>query len=165
MGGGEFTWYATANVDRFAGAPREWLKRRFGGWHDPIPELIESSKLILEHGAYDLPALPRWSVGRVTLLGDSAHACTPNLGQGGCMALEDAAVLAKCLAGDFASGFQQYEGLRRGRTRGIQQRSLWMGAVGQWQSGVLVAGRRLVTGLLPAGWFEWNLRRVYSYEA
>ena len=81
------------------------------------------------------------------------------------MALEDALVLAKCLAGDFATGLHRYEELRRGRTRGIQQRSLWMGAVGQWLSRALVAGRRVVTRLLPAGWFEWNLRRVYAYEA
>ena len=51
------------------------------------------------------------------------------------------------------------------RARSIQQRSLWMGAVGQWQSGALVAGRRVVTRLLPAAWFEWNLRRAYAYEA
>ena len=165
IGGGKFTWYATANAERRSGVPREWLRERFAGWHEPIPELIESAELILEHGAYDLPALPRWTVGRVTLLGDAAHACTPNLGQGGCMALEDALVLAKCLAGDFATGLHRYEELRRGRTRGIQQRSLWMGAVGQWQSRALVAGRRVVTRLLPAGWFEWNLRRVYAYEA
>ena len=62
-------------------------------------------------------------------------------------------------------GKHRYERVRRGRARRIQQRSLWMGAVGQWQSGVLVAGRRVVTSLLPAGWFEWNLRRVYAYEA
>ena len=166
IGGGKFTWYATANGARREGAvERSWLADRFSGWHEPIPELIETAELILEHGAYDLPALPRWTVGRVTLLGDAAHACTPNLGQGGCMALEDAQVLAKCLAGDFGEGLQQYEGLRRGRTRGVQQRSRWMGTIGQWQSEAMVAGRGLVTSLLPAGLFEWNLRRVYSYEA
>ena len=68
--------------------------KRFAGWHEPIPALIESTELILENGAYDLPPLPRWTAGRVTLLGDAAHPCTPNLGQGGGMALEDAMVLA-----------------------------------------------------------------------
>ena len=88
IGGGRFTWYATANGDRRSGVPKDWLRERFAGWHEPIPELIDSAELFLEHGAYDLPALPRWTVGHVTLLGDAAHACTPNLGQGGCMALE-----------------------------------------------------------------------------
>src|SRR6201998_4241865 len=88
----------------------------------------------------------------VTLLGDAAHPCTPNLGQGGCMALEDALVLAKCISGGRAieSALQRYESLRRRRTRHIQQRSLLMGHIGQWQNRAAVSGRRMVTSLLPA---------------
>jgi 2-polyprenyl-6-methoxyphenol hydroxylase-like FAD-dependent oxidoreductase len=129
--------------------------------------LIESTELILENGAYDLPPLPRWTSGRVTLLGDAAHPCTPNLGQGGCMALEDALVLAKCVSGDSSieSSLRRYESIRRRRTRHIQQRSLLMGHIGQWQNRAAVSGRRLVTSLLPAALFEHNLKRVYSYEA
>jgi 2-polyprenyl-6-methoxyphenol hydroxylase-like FAD-dependent oxidoreductase len=59
----------------------------------------------------------------------------------------------------------RYESLRRPRTRHIQNRSLWMGSIGQWQNRVVVAARRAVTSLLPAALFEHNLRRVYSYEA
>jgi 2-polyprenyl-6-methoxyphenol hydroxylase-like FAD-dependent oxidoreductase len=116
--------------------------------------------------------LPRWTSGRVTLLGDAAHPCTPNLGQGGCMALEDALVLAKCLSarcgsgdGPIESALRRYESIRRSRTRHIQQRSLLMGHIGQWQNRAAVSGRRVVTSLLPAALFEHNLRRVYSYEA
>ena len=100
------------------------------------------------------------------LLGDAAHACTPNLGQGGGMALEDAAVLAKCIANESSAvvALRRYENLRRQRTRHIQQRSRLMGAIGQWESRVFVAGRRAVTARLPASLFEYNLRRVYSYE-
>jgi 2-polyprenyl-6-methoxyphenol hydroxylase-like FAD-dependent oxidoreductase len=169
VGQGRFTWYATANVSNFDGAlarerKREVL-RRFAPWHEPIHALIESTELILENGAFDLPPLPRWTVGRVTLLGDAAHPCTPNLGQGGCMALEDAAVLAKCISTErsIETGLRSYESLRRSRTRHIQQRSLLMGRIGQWQNRAIVAGRRAVTNVLPAALFERNLRRVYSY--
>jgi 2-polyprenyl-6-methoxyphenol hydroxylase-like FAD-dependent oxidoreductase len=171
IGQGRFTWYATANVPkREAALPdqrRSQLLHRFAGWHEPIPGLIESTELILENGAYDLPPLPRWTAGRVTLLGDAAHPCTPNLGQGGCLALEDALVLAKCVASDrsIESALGRYEALRQRRTRHIQQRSLLMGHIGQWQHSAVVAGRRVVTSLLPAALFEHNLRRVYSYEA
>jgi 2-polyprenyl-6-methoxyphenol hydroxylase-like FAD-dependent oxidoreductase len=173
VGQGRFTWYATANVRKPAapGRPASGLLRRFAGWHEPIPALIESTGLILENGAYDLPSLPRWTSGRVTLLGDAAHPCTPNLGQGGCMALEDALVLAKCISAEIASSdssiesaLRLYESMRRRRTRHIQRRSLLMGHIGQWENRAAVSGRRVVTSLLPAALFEHNLRRVYAYE-
>ena len=64
----------------------------FAGWHEPVESLIAATEegAILKNGAYDLPPLKRWGHGRVMLLGDAAHPCTPNLGLGGCMALEDA---------------------------------------------------------------------------
>jgi 2-polyprenyl-6-methoxyphenol hydroxylase-like FAD-dependent oxidoreductase len=137
-------------------------------WHDPIADLIRATGAasILKHGAFDRAPLGRWSRGRITLLGDAAHPCTPNLGQGGCMALEDALVLAKSVARSpsIEEAFDRYESLRRPRTRHIQQRSLAMGRIGQWENRAFVAGRRAVTSLLPAALFEHNLRRVYSYE-
>ncbi len=103
-GRGNSTWYATANVpsnhtDAPGGRKRELL-RAFDGWHAPIPALIEATDeaAILKNGAYDLAPLRRWGDRLVTLLGDAAHPCTPNLGQGGGLALEDALVLAKCCA-------------------------------------------------------------------
>ena len=102
----------------------------------------------------------------VTLLDDAAHPCTPNLGQGGCMALEDALVLAKCVEREplLKIALRRYESLRFHRTKHIQQRSLLIGHIGQWQSSLLVNGREIVTQILPAALIERNLRRVYSYE-
>ncbi|HWE52322.1 MAG TPA: FAD-dependent monooxygenase [Bryobacteraceae bacterium] len=174
IGSGRFTWYATANTPQndpaSASSPgqlKERLSSRFGAWHDPIPHLVEEADFILENPAYDLPPLRRWTSGRVTLLGDAAHPCTPNLGQGGGMAIEDALVLAKCLADGRSvnAAFSRYESLRRARTRHIQQRSRLMGNIGQWENRAVVAGRRAVTRMLPAALFELNLRRTYSYEA
>lgn len=170
IGQGRYTWYATANVtggDAVSPEQRkQFLMQQFADWHEPIPALIDATEFILENGAYDLNPLRRWTHGRVTLLGDAAHPCTPNLGQGGAMALEDALVLAKCVAGERSLEFalRRYESLRRGRTRHVQQRSLLMGHIGQWQNRAAVAGRRVVTRFLPAALFEHNLRRVYSYE-
>jgi 2-polyprenyl-6-methoxyphenol hydroxylase-like FAD-dependent oxidoreductase len=171
-GRGKFTWYAAVNVppdhlDAPDGRKRE-LHEAFLGWHEPIADLIGATNddEIMKNGAYDLVPLRRWGEGLVTLLGDAAHPCTPNLGQGGCMALEDAAVLAKCFDQETPPevALRRYETLRRQRTRHIQQRSRLMGEIGQWENRIFVAGRRVVTGLLPARLFEHNLRRVYSYE-
>lgn len=171
-GPGKFTWYTAVNVppdhlDAPAGRKHELLEA-FRGWHEPIQDLIAATndEEIMKNGAYDLVPLRRWGQGRVTLLGDAAHPCTPNLGQGGCMALEDAAVLAKCLGQETLPevALRRYEALRRQRTRHIQQRSRMMGEIAQWENRIVVAGRRVVTGLLPARLFEYNLRRVYSYK-
>ena len=172
-GGDRFTWYATANtdpghVDSSEGRRRELL-RMFAGWHEPVESLIEATdeRNILKNGAYDLSPLKRWGQGRVMLLGDAAHPCTPNLGLGGCMALEDALVLAKsfCREATPELALRRYESLRRRRTRHVQQRSLLMGNIGQWENRLIAGGRQMVTSMLPARLFERNLRRVYSYAA
>ncbi|HEY2800983.1 MAG TPA: hypothetical protein VGI85_10330 [Chthoniobacterales bacterium] len=81
------------------------------------------------------------------------------------MALEDALVLAKCLASHDcrATALRRYEALRFRRTRGIQRRSRWIGQIGQWQSPLLVRSRNYVTRLLPSQVLELNLRRTYAY--
>jgi 2-polyprenyl-6-methoxyphenol hydroxylase-like FAD-dependent oxidoreductase len=167
-----FTWYGTVNVskdhrDTPAGRKQELLEA-FAGWHDPIPALIRATdeSAIFKNGAFDRAPLRRWTRGPITLLGDAAHPCTPNLGQGCCMALEDALVLAKCISGapSIASAFARYESLRRPRATRLQRRSRMMGQIGQWDNRVLVAGRKAITSLLPAMLFEHNLRKVYSYE-
>lgn len=69
------------------------------GWHSPLAEVIKSTDpaVVIQNDIFDISPLKKWSVGRVTLLGDAAHAMQPNLGQGACQAIEDAVVLAKCL--------------------------------------------------------------------
>jgi 2-polyprenyl-6-methoxyphenol hydroxylase-like FAD-dependent oxidoreductase len=66
---------------------------------------------------FDMPSLPRWSSGRVLLMGDAAHAVAPHSGQGASMAIEDALVLAACLdtGGPVEAVFRRFEGLRRQR--------------------------------------------------
>jgi 2-polyprenyl-6-methoxyphenol hydroxylase-like FAD-dependent oxidoreductase len=168
-----FTWYATANtaedhIDSPEGRQHELL-RLFAGWHEPVERLISATPegTILKKGAYDLGPLKRWGAGRIMLLGDAAHPCTPNLGQGGCMAIEDALVLAKSLKveGSPELALHRYESIRRKRTRHVQQRSLLMGHIGQWENRLVTGGREVVTSILPAKIFERNLRRVYSYAA
>lgn len=172
-GGGRFTWYAAANADAShadssEGRGRELL-RMFEDWHDPVERLIAATEehTILKNGAYDLAPLVRWGRGRVMLLGDAAHPCTPNLGLGGCMALEDALVLARSFVREPVPerALSRYESLRRKRTRHVQQRSLLMGHIGQWENRIVAGGREVVTRMLPARIFEHNLRRVYSYAA
>ncbi len=172
-GGDRFTWYATANIDvDHKDSPdgrRQELLRMFAGWHEPVERLIQATDEggILKNGAYDLEPLKRWGSGRVMLLGDAAHPCTPNLGLGGCMALEDALTLAKAFRKEATVelALRRYQSLRRERTRHVQKRSLMMGHIGQWENRFIAGGRQMVTGMLPAAIFERNLRRIYSFAA
>ncbi|CCH51681.1 monooxygenase FAD-binding [Fibrisoma limi BUZ 3] len=97
----------------------------------PVKAVLEQFEENRIHRAdlYDLPTLPTWSTGRVTLLGDAAHATTPNLGQGACQAIEDAWAVAACLyryqAPDEA--FRQFQALRKPKADRIVQVSRQIG--------------------------------------
>ena len=82
------------------------------------------------------------------------------------MAIEDALTLAKCAAheSNIEAAFLRYEKLRLSRTRHIQKRSRLMGHIGQFENRLFTLGRDSITALLPPTLFEYNLRRVYSYE-
>lgn len=113
------------------------LARRFGTWHDPIPALLDRLDPrnpepvdVLHHDFHELASpLPRFHSGRVALLGDAAHAMTPNMGQGGCQAIEDAVVLAHALASDadVPAALAAYTESRHRRTTLISRRSRRIG--------------------------------------
>ncbi|GAA1851330.1 FAD-dependent monooxygenase [Brevibacterium marinum] len=99
---GRVYWFAVANMPKDASFANEKSAVRdlFSGWHTPIVELIETTPAgrIARTAISDLAApLPSYHRGRIVLLGDAAHAMTPNLGQGGGQALEDAATLTTLL--------------------------------------------------------------------
>jgi salicylate hydroxylase len=80
-----------------------------------------------------LPQLKRWTDGRVTLLGDAAHAMTPFIAQGGAMAIEDAAVLGHCISEgahtDIAMALRAYEAMRDPRTSAVVRAARRTGAI------------------------------------
>ncbi|RSS63996.1 monooxygenase [Streptomyces sp. WAC06614] len=109
---------------------RAELTRRFGPWHAPVPALLErlDPAALLQHDLFDLAApLPRLHHGRLAWLGDAAHAMTPNLGQGGCQAVEDAVVLAHLLDRADTDGIPHalaaYSAARRDRTDALRIRA------------------------------------------
>lgn len=100
---GRVYWYATREAPAGQGAEhgshQADLRLRYGGWPDPIGELLDLTPEpeILRTDIYDRPPGQRWTVGRVTLLGDAAHPMTPHASQGACQALEDAVALGRSL--------------------------------------------------------------------
>ena len=99
---------------------RAELRQTYAGWHESLVRLYECGEHWYKWALYDREPLERWSQGRATLLGDSAHAMLPYLGQGACMAIEDGFILAAALAhrpDDLAAALLDYEALRLPRTR------------------------------------------------
>ncbi len=92
----------------------------YAGWHSALTRLFPCSTRWYKWALYDRDPLEKWSKGRVTLLGDSAHAMLPYLGQGAAMAIEDGCVLAATIvrqAGDLDAALLTYEQLRAPRTK------------------------------------------------
>ncbi|MEZ5559071.1 MAG: FAD-dependent monooxygenase [Pseudomonadales bacterium] len=99
------------------------LAAAFDGWHPALKTLIDASDDVFKWALYDREPLPRWSVGRATLLGDACHPMLPYLAQGGAMAIEDAWVLARMLdrwEEEVSQALSEYERYRRPRTARVQ---------------------------------------------
>jgi salicylate hydroxylase len=98
----------------------EELAADFAGWHEDIHALIRNIPAPYKWALMTRPPMARWSVGRVTLLGDACHPMVPFLAQGAAMAIEDGYVLARALtetAGEVPGRLLKYENARRERTR------------------------------------------------
>ncbi len=172
--GGRYYWFAVANAPAGEQEPdarqrKADLLARFARWGSRAPELIESTPAdaILRTDIADRPPLARWGSGRVTLLGDAAHAMTPNLGQGACQAIEDAYVLGRELAraSSLEAGLRAYETARCARANAVVVAARRLGAVAQWESPLACAARDLLFGAIPAALLKRQLLQSWALHS
>jgi FAD-dependent urate hydroxylase len=126
---GSVWWFANPVAERPVAAGewtpaawREYLLEVFAGDGIPAAALIEASdEIVGPWSTWDFPRVPVWRNERVVLVGDAAHAVSPSSGQGASMAIEDAVVLGRCLAGgaEIPAAFAEYERLRRDRVEKV----------------------------------------------
>ncbi|MGC4805841.1 FAD-dependent monooxygenase [Micromonospora sp. DT233] len=152
-------WVATA-----AGAPRPespetqlaLLRRWYAGWPDPIGELLDATDPadLVQQEIRELRPLPRAygfpaGPGGVVLLGDAAHAMPPHLGQGACLAFEDAATLASLLRETrLPDAVTAYDRLRRPRAATVVRQTRRMSAVLQARGRLALRARDAALGTL-----------------
>jgi 2-polyprenyl-6-methoxyphenol hydroxylase-like FAD-dependent oxidoreductase len=170
ISGGRLYWFATTNAPEREAEPAEGRKAQlldlFRGWHSPIEDIVRATgeRAILRNDIYDREPVAAWGRGRVTLLGDAAHPMTPNLGQGGCQAIEDALELAARLADRPSTGLRDYEARRIPRTRMIVQASRRWGQMGQMTNAASCGIRDLALRLTPLSVTLGSLAGIAGYE-
>ncbi|MET8681402.1 FAD-dependent monooxygenase [Streptomyces sp. NPDC004647] len=157
IGGGQVYWWGTKNmpVER----ARDWsgdkdeIVRTYAGWADEVQAAVAQTPFeqITPFPARDRPFLEQWGKGPVTLLGDAAHPMMTSLGQGACMAVEDAVVLAHHLvnAADPQRALRAYETARRPRTKKIVDGAYALSALEQTEQPLRILGRDLFFRLAP----------------
>lgn len=143
-------WFATqvtAEGERAPDGEQTYLSERFARWHDPIADLLAHTgpAEVLRHDLYDRRPMRRWAAGRVVVIGDAAHPMRPHLGQGGCQALVDAALLARAIdaADELPAAFTRFESLRRREVRRVVRMSALIGRALHAPSPVRPVVRRL----------------------
>lgn len=110
------SWSAKGNVEE--------LRAAYEDFHEDVRAVLGACPDCHKWAILEREPLPRWSDGRIALLGDSCHPMTPYMAQGAACAIEDAAVLARCIehsdGDDFEAAFTLYEAVRKPRTSKIQ---------------------------------------------
>jgi 2-polyprenyl-6-methoxyphenol hydroxylase-like FAD-dependent oxidoreductase len=166
-------WYATSTrPQRAPAAPEDRqaeLLRLFEGWPAPIQELLRATPTLemLENDAADIQPPASFFRGNAMLIGDAAHPVTPNLGQGCCLALEDAFALSQVLqsASSVGHAFTLFDMARSTRAARIVKTTRWVGVIGQLRSEPAVFLRDHMPRSLFPFVFDKAVRPVYRYDA
>jgi 2-polyprenyl-6-methoxyphenol hydroxylase-like FAD-dependent oxidoreductase len=175
--GRTFNWIGISRSEQ--PARESWLAEgriedalaEYTGWHDTIRTIIAATPRVLRQALYDREPLPDWRVGRVVLLGDAAHPMMPFYAQGAAQSIEDAYVLAGCLAAspqDPVGALERYVRLRQPRTAWMQELSRQEEELYQMTDAAAIADRnaRMRANRIPeAAAFPPEQERLYGYDA
>lgn len=165
-------WYACINEELPNSSLKNYsktdLEKNFKDFHFPIPQVLAGTRpdQIIWNDILDLEPLNQFAYGNLVLIGDAAHATTPNMGQGACMAIEDAAVLASCLAKtpDPALAFQAFEKRRLSRTRKIVTDSWRLGQLAQLENPLLMNLRNAFFRMIPKKVTQKQIETLYQVD-
>jgi len=157
-------WYALVNQD----AKVKELDKIFIDFHPDIQSILQSETQapVYTSDIIDLETLPYWQQQNVCLIGDAAHATTPNLGQGACQAIEDAYALGKMLVSEqnIQEAFKGYERLRKQKATDIVKSSRAIGKIAHINTHLGVWLRNAIMKKLPASSNHKQLEKVFKLD-
>jgi 2-polyprenyl-6-methoxyphenol hydroxylase-like FAD-dependent oxidoreductase len=177
IGKGQFSFYAFSNSqqggnDDSVGGSLNALKLIFSDYAEPVPSILKvlENENIYRDDIFDREPLGNyWGQGRVTLIGDAAHPVQPNLGQGGCMAIEDAFELAKLLSkavnpDQVVLLLRQFESSRSQRVTRVFTTSRQVGQLGQTNSAIGCVLRNWFYKLTPTRLADLQFKWLFDYQ-
>ncbi|MFN3444156.1 MAG: FAD-dependent monooxygenase [Bacteroidia bacterium] len=165
-------WFACVNANEQSEGYKQFsvtdLENHFKDYHQPIPTILSKTQNqhVIWNDIIDHEPINQYAYDNVVLIGDAAHATTPNMGQGACMGIEDAVVLADELAKNNhpETAFKQFEKRRLKRTHDIVNKSWQLGKVAQLDNPVLIAVRNLALQLTPKSVNQNQLKKLYEVD-
>lgn len=176
VGGNRYAFYAfdilaAGGRDADEGGAVRALQARYAGYAQPVPAILDrlGTEPIYRDDIYDRPPPGRtWGHGRVTLIGDAAHPVQPNIGQGGCMAIEDAFELVKCLGQHTPSTpmsalLRQFEASRVDRVRRVFTASRQVGRIGHLEGALACTIRNWIFQRIPAWIADQQFTWLFDY--
>lgn len=144
---------------------KEMLLKKYADFPSVVTEMIENTPLekIVRHDINDFQPIKKWHEGRIVLIGDAAHATTPNMGQGGAQAIEDAWVIADCLAkhSNYAEAFAKFQAIRYEKAVWIVNNSASLGKMTNISGKFLTELRNFVFRLVPNAVAEKQTEKIY----
>jgi 2-polyprenyl-6-methoxyphenol hydroxylase-like FAD-dependent oxidoreductase len=158
-------WYAL--VKKGKGNETMDLAQAFDDFHPLVLQLLRATgkEAVFFSDLLDLKPIPAWSLPNVCLLGDAAHATTPNLGQGACQAIEDAYVLGQLLKKQtITEAFANYPAIRRAKVQYVVDTSWSLGKIAHWENRFSVALRNGILKLTPEKINQKQLSKLFALE-
>ena len=165
-------WFACINAKRADPTFKNYrvndLLNHFGDYHEPIPSILRETvdESLLWNDIFDLKPIKNYAFQNILLIGDAAHATTPNMGQGACQAIEDVVILIDEIKKNsgIRQAFKAFEERRIKRTHEIINMSWRIGKIAQLENSILASLRNFLFRRIPSSFNEKQLEKIYDVD-
>ncbi len=172
LAGNKIYWFACVNTVANNTVMKNYtiqdLQKQFAGYHHPVEAILKATKNenLIWNDINDIKPINRYAFNNILLIGDAAHATTPNLGQGACQAVEDAVMLAAAIKSnsDLTLAFKKFEQRRLKRTHWIVNTSWRIGKIAQLENKFLIRCRNFLFRNLPKRVNEKQFTKIYTTD-